>query len=136
MSMIDISTLETEATPIYDVPVMFADDATPIAGFKVVGKNSPQYQARRRMLSLDGVKRSAVRAKKLDTKTDDGAAELIDSVENNETQMALACVVDWYGFVNPSTLNEDALLKVFKARPSWREKVLSAIEDDANFSRG
>ena len=134
--MIDISTLETEATPVYDVPVMFADDATPTAGFKVVGKNSPQYQAKRRLLTLDGVKRSAVRAKKIDTKTDDGAAELIDSVESSETQIALACVVAWYGFVNPAELTEAALLKVFKARPSWREKVLLAIENDANFSTG
>lgn len=134
--MIDINALETESTPVYDVAVVFNADATPVAGFKVVGKNSPQYQAKRRQLALDGVKKAAVRAKKIDTKTDDGAAELVDSIDTSETQLALACVVDWYGFVNPAELSDDALLKVFKARPSWREKVLSAIENDANFSMG
>lgn len=134
--MIDISALESETTPVYDVPVVFNDDATPAAGFKVVGKNSPQYQAKRRLLALDGVKRAAVRAKKLDAKTDDGAAELIDSIDGNETALAIACVVEWYGFVNPAELSADALAKVFAARPSWREKVLAAIENDANFSKG
>ena len=134
--MIDINTLESEATPTYDVAVAFASDATPTAGFMVVGKNSPQYQARRRLLSLDGVKRSAVRAKKIDTKTDDGAAELIDSIEGNETELAVACVVSWYGFSNPEVVTSEALLRVFAARPTWRDKVLAAIENDANFSQG
>ena len=134
--MIDISALEAEAAPTYDVAVMFAADATPTAGFMVVGKNSPQYQARRRLLSLDGVKRSAVRAKKIDTKTDDGAAELVDSIEGSETALAIACVVSWYGFTNPETVTPEALAKVFTARPTWRERVLAAIENDANFSQG
>ena len=134
--MIDINALASEETPVYDVAVVFDADAHPTAGFKVVGKNSPQYQAKRRQLSLDAVKRSAVRAKKVDTKTDDGAAELIDSIEGNETQLAIACVVAWYGFVNPAELSAAALEKVFTARPTWREKVLAAIENDANFSKG
>ena len=132
--MIDITALESDAIPVYDVAVVFDDKATAVAGFKVVGKNSPQYQAKRRQLALEGVKRAAVRAKKVDTKTDDGAAELIDTIDANETDIAIACVVDWYGFVNPATISAGALAKVFAARPTWREKVLAAIENDANFS--
>lgn len=133
--MIDLTTLEAEVTPTYDVPVVFNADATSAAGFLVVGKNSPQYQAQRRLIALQGIKRSATRGKKLDTKTDDGAAELMDSFEGNETSLALACVVSWYGFTNPDVLTPDALAKVFAARPTWREKVLDAIETDANFSQ-
>ena len=134
--MIDITALEAQSSPTYNVAVAFAADATPTAGFMVVGKNSPQYQAKRRLLSLDGVKRAAVRAKKIDTKTDDGAAELVDSVEDNETQLAIACVVSWYGFTNPDVMTPDALARLFVARPTWREQVLAAIENDANFSQG
>lgn len=134
--MIDINSLETEAAIVYDVPVVFAADATPTVGFKVVGKNSPQYQAKRRQLALEGVKRAAVRSKKVDTKTDDGAAEIVDAIDANETAIAVACTVGWYGFMNPSEPNPEALLKVFTARPSWREQVLAAVENDANFFKG
>lgn len=134
--MIDISALENEIAAVHDVPVLFAADATPTAGFKVVGKNSPQYQAKRRQLAVNGVKRAAVRAKKVDTKTDDGASEIVESIDSNETELAIACVVDWYGFTNPAEPNPDALAKVFAARPTWREQVLAAIENDANFLKG
>ena len=133
--MIDLTTLEAEATPTYEVPVVFNADATPAAGFMVVGKNAPQYQAQRRLIALQGIKRSAVRGKKLDTKTNAGAEELVDSFDSNETALAIACVVSWYGFTNPELMTPDALAKVFAARPTWREKVLDAIETDANFSQ-
>ena len=136
----DLDSLDAGTENTFDVPVVFDDNGDAVAGFKVVGKNSLEYRVARRAQEMVGIKRASVRgSKQPDAKTDVGAAYYLDYAAENETGIAVACVVSWYGFAKDGAeipLTAEALVNVFAKRPTWREKVSSAIEVDANFMKG
>jgi hypothetical protein len=137
MQSIDLDSLMTppgEATQ--KVAVAFDDEGSPSVGFIIVGKDSKQFRECERRLMIAGVKKGAQKKKGIDMSTDEGAAGFVDTQQTNEFELAVAVVVDWFGFTSngaPAAFSADAVRKVFQARPSWREKVSAAIGNEAAF---
>lgn len=136
--MFDLSTLDQSTDLTFDVPVVFGADGEAVSGFKVVGRNSQQYRDAKRKQDVLAIKKAAQRGKTPDGKTDAGAESLIDDVTHRETAVAIACVVEWYGFSKGGAalaLSEDALIEVFSKRPTWLSKVSAAVAADENFTQ-
>ncbi len=135
----DITSLDATEKRGFDVPVVFDENADPVAGFTCVGKNSKEYRAMQRQQQIRAIKRSSVRAAQPDGKTDEGAAFYLDSGEENTMELAVASVIGLFGFSQDgaemamSAVNVESL---FEKRPTWRDKVIAAIEADANFTKG
>lgn len=134
----DIANLTAAAAaPVtFNVDVLFDDDGNPAAGFIIVGKNSPEYQAESHAVRADGYKRSAVRKTAIDAKTDAGASKLVEAIDSNATRLALSVVTGWYGFTSagaPVPFDKSLVLAAFKKYPTWEDKVNAALEVDANF---
>jgi hypothetical protein len=135
----ELKDLQSAAPEVIDVAVKFDDDGKPTAGFKVVGANSKQYQEADRLWRLKNVRASARRGRGLEASTQAGAAELVDMVAKREAAIAAACIVELYGFTHegaPAQLNEDTLKIIFDARPTWRSKVVVAVESEQVFTQG
>lgn len=135
---IDLDALEVVNTAqvTFDVDVLFDSEGNPLAGFKCVGKNSPQYQAVTNDIRIANIQRSAARKKSVDATTETGARLVVDTLENNEALTAKAVIVDWYGFNSagqPAPFDAarvDALLTKY---PTWIDAVTSKLEENANF---
>jgi hypothetical protein len=137
MQSIDLDSLMTppgEATQ--KVGVAFDDEGAPTVGFIIVGKDSKQYRDTAARLRAAGIRRGAVKSQRIDTKTEDGAAQFDAILQKNEEELAVAVIIDWFGFTSngePAAFSSDAVRKVFQARPTWREKVSAALENEAAF---
>jgi hypothetical protein len=134
----DISNLTAAVAEVvtFNVDVLFDEDGNPAAGFVIVGKNSPEYQAESHAVRADGYKRSAVRKTAIDAKTDAGASKLVEAIDSNATRLALSVVTGWYGFTSagaPVPFDKGLVLAAFKKFPTWEDKVNAALEVDANF---
>ncbi len=135
----DISLLNDDAKAVDNVhlvSVLFDEEGGHKAGFDIVSKNSDQYRAVIRETSVSAIKRSVQKSKQIDAKTDEGAGELYDLAESRNLKIAVAVVVGLPGFVDKGVpvQHSPALLKaMFEKMPSWQEKVLAALEADANF---
>jgi hypothetical protein len=124
------------APATHKVDVLFDEDGNATAGFVIVGKNSPQYQAESHSVRAEGYKKSAVRKTAIDAKTDEGASKLVDVIDGNATRLALSVVVDWYGFTSagvPVPFDKKLVATAFAKYPTWEDKVNAALEVDANF---
>jgi hypothetical protein len=124
------------ALSTFKVDVMFDADGNPLAGFVIVGKNSPQFQAVEKKVRVDNVVRSSNRKSAIDGSTEAGAETLIRTVDLNQRATAVAVVVGWYGFLMngvETAFDPDTLAKVFDKYPTWQTKVLLALEADTNF---
>lgn len=122
---------------LIDVPLMFDAEGVATDGFKVVGQDSVEYQKVDREFKLAGVKKAARRGRGIDAKTDTGAEELVSVILKRETALILACTKQIYGFTvdgAPAPLDETTFESIFKARPTWKIKVLAAIEEDRSFT--
>lgn len=118
------------------VPLIFDDLGDPVSGLIIVGKNSPQARNAARSVQVATVMRSNNRKSALDASTENGAGALIDTVELNNTAMALAVTVGWYGFVmngNEALFDPEAVAAMFKKFPTWQEKVLRTLDAESNF---
>jgi hypothetical protein len=132
--LLDIFSLGNEQITS-QVVLAFDDEGQPKAWFDIVSKDSDQYRNAAEKLRVVGIKRGAA-GKKIDTKTDDGAARLDGIIQRNEFELAVAVVVGWGGFGaagQPAPLTDEALRKVLTAKPTWREKIIAALEDEASF---
>lgn len=135
----DISNLAAAAVvaKTFKVDVMFDEETgDPIAGFIIVGKNSPEYQAESHAVRANGYQKSAVRKTAIDAKTEEGASKLVDAIDSNATRLALSVVTGWYGFTSggaPVPYEKSLGLAAFKKFPTWEDKVNAALEVDANF---
>jgi hypothetical protein len=133
---IDLDSLGTAGEATQRVGVAFDDDGSPTTGFVIVGKDSHQYRDTAQRLRVSGIKRQAVKAQRIDTKTDEGATAFDQLIQRNEEELAVAVVVGWFGFTaggQPAAFSADNVRKVFKAKPSYREKVSAAMENEAAF---
>jgi len=120
----------------HKVGVAFDDNMEPTVGFVIVSKDSPQVRdAASRMRAL-GIKRQSNKRTKIDAKTEDGAEELDKIMQKSDFEIALAAVVDWFGFTSngqPIPFDPKMVRQMFEVRPSWREKVSADLEADENF---
>ncbi len=118
------------------VPLVFDGLGDPVSGLIIVGKNSPQARNAARSVQVATVMRSNNRKSALDASTETGAEALIDTVELNNSAMALAVTVGWYGFAMngaDAVFDPEAVAAMFKKFPTWQEKVLRTLEAEANF---
>lgn len=121
------------------VAVVVNADGEDECGFIVVGKNSEQYQTAQHQIRVEGLKRSAKRKTQIDSSTDQGAAALAKTIERNETTLAKAVVVGWFGFKSggkEAGFNPAMLDKMFAAKPTWKDKINAHVENEANFTKG
>jgi hypothetical protein len=131
--------LATDANPIekvHTVSVLFNDDGDHAAGFDIVGKNSEQYRAIIRATSVVAIKRSQTKKQQIDGKTDAGAGQLFDLGEDRNLKIAKAVVVGLPGFVSSGVqlpVTEQVLDSLFAKFPAWVDKIIAALEVDANF---
>lgn len=134
----EISDLDKEVAATHKVAVIEDDDGNPIAGFVIVGKNSPEYQQAANAVRIDNIKRAAKRKQQIDTSTDQGAAVLAKTVAANDATVALSVVIDWFGMLNngqPMPFSKDLVAKMFEKLPQWQVKVLNELEVEANFTK-
>ena len=120
----------------HTVEVVHDDDGNMLAGFDIVGKNSTQYRDVIRATSVTAIKRSQTKKEQIDAKTEKGAGTLYDLGEDRNRKIAIAVVVGAPGFVSngqPVDLTDGFLNLCFDAQPTWQEKILAALEADANF---
>lgn len=121
---------------VHTVEVVHDDDGNMLAGFDIVGKNSAQYRDVIRSTSVSAIKRSQTKKEQIDAKTEKGAGALFDLGEDRNRKIAIAVVVGNPGFVSngePVALTPEFLNLCFDAQPTWQEKILAALEADANF---
>lgn len=135
----DVSLLSDDAAPLeksHIVTVLFDDDGNHKAGFEIVSKNSDAYRDVIRATSTSAIKRSQQKNKQIDAKTDAGASELYDLGEDRGMKIAMAVVIGLPGFVDKGVqvpVTGAFLKAVFTKFPTWQDKILAALEADANF---
>lgn len=130
---------QVEAAQItFDVALVEDADGNAVVGFKIVGKNSPEYQTANAAVRIDNIKRASARKKALDGSTDEGAAAIARTVDNNERALAQAVVVGWFGFNlegAPMAFDKAMVEKLFTKYPTWVSKVMNALDNEANFMK-
>lgn len=135
----DISALDSVVEPTTPVGVIFDADGTAKSGFNIVGKDSKAYTAISFRLRAESLQRSAKRRMSVDAKTQEGAELLASNMDANDAAMANAVLVGWFGFGKDGAIAEfDRVVaeKMLAKYPTWRAKVLEALENDANFTKG
>jgi hypothetical protein len=133
---IDLDDLSDTGEATQRVGVAFNDDAEPTVGFIIVGKDSSQYRETAQRLRVAGIKRGAVKSTRIDMKTEQGALEYDQTVLRNELELAVAVTVGWFGFTAagaPAAFSEKAVRDVYAKRPTWRERVSAALENEQAF---
>jgi hypothetical protein len=121
---------------VYDIPFGFDDDGKVNAAIQVVSKNSQKYKDTERLLSRMALKKSAVRGRPLDLKKDADSDEFLDQREQTNVALAVAVTVGWYGLTSGGQNYEftaEAAKALYSKNSIVRDKVLAAIEDQANF---
>ena len=133
---IDLDTLQSLDDATYKVDVAFDNDGNATAGFEIVGKDSTAYRDAAHRMRVTSIKRAAIKSQRIDTKTEQGAETLDALVQSNELELAVAATVGWYGFTDkgaPAAFTADAVRRAYTVRPTWREKVTAALENESNF---
>ena len=136
----DIDNLDNPTTNdvAFKCAVREDDDGEPISGFMVVGKNSDEYQAVMNSIRIANLQRSAKRKEQIDAKTEEGAGAVVSVLKNNDRAIAMAIVVDWFGFSKggvPVPFDKKTVEAMFDKFPTWQTKVLTALEKDSNFTK-
>lgn len=132
----DIDALEDIAEITHRCGVIFDEAGEAISGFIMVGKNSQENRDAVKKIRIENLARSAARKKAVDTTTEAGAAVVIDAVERTNRAQAVAVVVGWFGFNKggqPLAFDKTLLEKMFDRCPEWQAKVLTDLENEANF---
>lgn len=134
----ELKDLEQEAKELIDVSVILDDDGTPISGFKVLGSDSPEYQEADHAWKVKNVQKSARRGHAIQAATETGASELVNLVQKREMAICVACVKEVYGFTEGGVAvptSEETLKKLFAKKPTWRSKIVMAIEAEQVFTK-
>ncbi|MYM81081.1 hypothetical protein GTP44_03785 [Duganella sp. FT50W] len=131
--------LAASAAPVektFTVSTLFNDDGDHAAGLEIVGKNSIQYRDIIRATSVTAIKRSQTKKQQIDGKTDAGAGQLFDLGEDRNLKIAIAVTVGLPGFTTggqPVPVTEANVRALLTKFPAWVDKVIAALEVDANF---
>ena len=121
---------------LHKVAVVTDIDGNDVCGFFVASKNSEDFQTASHQIRVDGLKRSSKRKTTLDTTTNEGANAVAKVIETNEMTLACAVVKGWFGFqVNgvDAPFSKESVAKMFSKYPTWKDKVTTALENEANF---
>lgn len=133
----DITNLSAPAARVtFDVPVIFDADGEAVAGIRIVGKNSDEYRKESHAVRAEGYRKSSKRKTAIDASTEEGAAQLVNTIDDNQKRLALAVAVDWYGFTSngaPVAFDKSLIAAAFDKYPTWQDRVTTALENDANF---
>lgn len=135
----DLSQLDATEDNTTKVVVISDIDGNDQCGFVIVGKNSPEFQEASRQVRIDGLKRSAKRKTALDTSTDEGAAVVAKMIETNELTLATSVVKGWFGFQTngvDAPFDKAIVAKMLSKYPTWKDKITTALDNDANFIKG
>ncbi len=122
--------------PTFDVVFLQDEDGNPVSGFRIVGKNSPQYQEIDNSLRIEGIMKSSKRSTQLDTSNEDGAGILAKTIKGNERAIALAVTTDWFGFNSEGAARQfdrNIVEKLLVKYPTWVTKINAALDKDKNF---
>lgn len=118
------------------VTLVADEDGNPAVGFVIVGKDSDQYRECAARLRSNAIRRQSNKRSKIDTKTDEGAHALARILDENEFELAASVVVDYFGLTQGGVrveCSDEMTRKLFKAKPSWREKVSAELEAEDGF---
>lgn len=133
----DLAQLDVQSEEVlHKVAVVSDIDGNDKCGFHIASKNSPEYQEASRQVRIDGLKRSAKRKSALDTSTDEGAGAVAKMIDANELALATSVVKGWFGFETngvAAPFDKATVSKMFAKMPTWREKVVAALENETNF---
>lgn len=133
----DIDNMSVDSGPVtHSVSVIDDVDGNSVSGFVIVGKNSNEYQSAVRAIRIENIKRAAKRKTQIDSSTDEGAAFIARTVDQSDRTTALAVTVGWYGMNSggkPMAFDKMVVERMFQRYPTWQQKVLAALEEDANF---
>jgi hypothetical protein len=136
----DLDALVSAASSVTcDVDLIFNAQGDAVTGFRIVGKNSPEVQAAQERVRIDGIQRAGRRKVQLDTSTQEGAMLLANQIKDSETAVAMAAVVGWYGFTRAGEevpFDKATVASMFQKFPTWRDKVIAALDNDGNFLKG
>lgn len=120
----------------FDVAVIEDAEGEPVSGFKIVGRNSPQYREQFNKVRIANTQRGSKRKKPLDTSTEEGAEILARTLDGNEDSLIMAVIVDWFGFNvegQPATFDRARAERLLTKYPTWKDKIKVALDNDANF---
>ena len=132
----DIDSIGTINDDRQKVALAYDEDGEPSLGFVIVSKESPQYVKRTHELRTAGIKLQAVKSRRIDSKTDEGAAQLDNLIQSTDLEIAIAVVVDWFGFTKggeSAPFDSNLVRKGLIAHPTWREKITTALENESGF---
>ena len=110
-------------------------------GFVVVGPNSEEYDRASREAAIEGIQ-AAEKRRDLPPATPgsrESAEQLIERTDASNRTVVQHCTVDWFGFRRNGELvkfSKGDLHELLKSRPTWRVRILRAIEDSENFGGG
>lgn len=128
----ELNQIEFKCSVVDDV------DGESVSGFIIVGKNSQQYQDANHTIRSSNIKRASKRKTQIDASTDQGAELVSKTVSQNERSTALAVIVGWYGFTKagvPMEFDKAVVEKMLAKFPQWQNKVIAALDVDANFMK-
>lgn len=133
---VSIESLGEQKVVLHNVELLFNGDGVCIAGFRVLGADSEEYQTIDRAFKVSGVKKAAHRGRGIDAKTDNGAEELINVLGSRDMALIVGCTKEIFGFDLdgvPATADAKTLKAIFDKRPTWKFKTLSVIEEERVF---
>jgi hypothetical protein len=136
VSGFDFDKLMSSEQITYRVPVTFDKDGEPEAGYIIVGKNSDEYQKEYEALRVEGINKANRRKAQIDTSTKEGAEMLARLIKSNDTRLALSVVIGVFGFVSKGAevpFSKEFVAMTFEKMPTWKDKVVATLENDANF---
>lgn len=155
--MFNIDTLDEQATHVHDVVIGHRDGEMdpgtgkpkkiPV-GFKVVGTASLEFRTVQRQIDVLNVQEAAARSKagiepgsEVDMSSEDEAAKAVDAGDKRRHMIAMACTVDWFGWTKgttnePAEFDKGTLERMLTSRRLWARRIVEAVEDDANFTKG
>lgn len=129
-------TAPVEKPSTFRVGLIFNKDGDAVSGLICVGKNSKEYRNESNALRMEGIKRGARTSTAIDTKTDEGAAQLVELTDENQKRLALAVSVDWFGFTSGDAavpFDKSLVAAGFDKFPTWIDAVHAGLEKDAVF---
>lgn len=130
-----VTNVEANQNITADVVFEYNKDGTPKTGLKIVGPDSVQYLSAQVANRIRNRKRNAT-GQTIDLKTDKGQLEIEDVTKENLLNVAVAVTVGWFGFTNggqPAAFNIETVKQIFAAKPSWQDKVIAALDREADF---
>lgn len=133
---------EVRAPGTKKVAVDWDENGDPKVGFIIVSKDSKEYRGAAAKQRAAAIRRQAVKKSRIDRTTEEGALEMDNVVQSSEFAVALAVVVDWFGFTQsdgnggkkPADFSKERVEHMLTVRPTWREEITKALEEPEGFT--